>query len=158
MRRPIWTWVLILFIVYGVYQAILMFSRESSVDAQLLDIYNLGFFLYIYSTVFIVLALGVVYALWERKQWGYKVAQWFFGINIVYMVLTLAIGLLNKNVLVGAAIKSRSERGLSTEGAEAVLNPVVLMASSLIFIAIYFFAWWYIRKNKGYFLQNAENH
>jgi len=156
-KKPLGFKLLILLFIWSTYQSIGQLFRKNSVDPQLFDAYHIKFVFYVYVVAMILLGFTLIYTFWTRKQLGYKLSQWVYGTNIIYLITTLIIGLMKKEVLVDAALKSRIDRGLSTEGIESATNSTILVIISLVFLIIYLLAWWYTHKNRNYFQETIRS-
>ncbi|MEK6844056.1 MAG: hypothetical protein AABX83_01375 [Nanoarchaeota archaeon] len=156
-KMPVGMILLIIFLIWNVLkQAGTALSGHVSVDAGLLNYYNLSLLGNIFFFIIITLNILSIYAIFTKKKWGYKILISFFILNIVLIIFTYFLSISNTDLLKELAFKSRTERGLHTNAIE-YLNPAVLGIISLLFSIFYLLLIYYVYKKKNYFLNHNAN-
>lgn len=153
-KKPFGIIALIIFLVWGVFKSISMLFHSGSIDVQLLSVYNVSFFYYVYILLVIIFGIYLVYAFWKAKKAGYKAFFWFSGIHVVYTLLAMIMSLFLREKVIDFYTKSRLDRGLSVDNIEMVTRPGFLVIGSITTILLYLTLSYYVFRKKNYFFEN----
>jgi hypothetical protein len=151
-KKPIFFILLSVYLIWDVLNMISdIFFNPSSSDLTIMNNYNLGWLLYAIFIIAIILDAICLYTIFAKKKWGLKMLNILLIFNIVCTIFLITLSLQNLQLLKDAAIQSRMSRGLSIRNVDAVINPTLMIITTLLVVGFYSVLLFFVNKKKKYF-------
>lgn len=151
-KRPVGMILLAIFLIWAFFNIFSkVFINKNFLDLEVLENYSLLLYGYIIFIVMLILNALSIYAIFTRKRLGIKILFSFLILSVIMSIFMYFLSIGNLDVLKELAFQSRIERGLSTEGIDFAVNPIILGITTFFISVFYLFLIYYVNKKRGYF-------
>lgn len=159
MKIPRSLLALLAFSVWSAFQGIGSILKPAG-SKMLFTEYNLDIFYYVALVITSLGGLALAYALYKRKNWGYKFGLIWLGFGIFYTFFVAIISYLNKELIIKMMIARLESQGRSTEGVQNFVEStgyeITTFATTIGIIALMVFFAWKLREHKVFFRQESS--
>ena len=151
-KKSIGIILLAIFLGWGILNTVSrIFLRTDSADVLILNHYNIAWIGYILAFLLLVLNIASLYSILKKKKWGVKIIYTFFALNVFFTLLIMIMSFLDFEVAKDAYLQSRTDRGLSVENIDKIVNPTITIVMALAYVIFYSLLGFYTHKKKEYF-------
>ena len=154
MKIPRSLLALLAFAVWSSLQGIGSLLKPES-SKMLFDENGLALVYYVTAIFTVIGGLGLAYALYKRKAWGYKLGFAWLGVGIAYTLYTGAISYMNKEVVVRMMTARLESQGRSTESVQGFVESsgyeITTITTTIGMVLLMSFFIWKLKQHKMFF-------